>query len=346
MARGGAESGYERLKRELREKKLGSFYIFTGEETYLRDHYLSLVRRQLVDEATEEFNFHRFTSETLTPQALADSVEALPMMAQRSMVQVDDVDFFKLPEAQREQYAAIFSDIPDYCTVALVYETVAYKPDRRLKKLAAAMEKAVVAEFCRQSERELADWISRHFRKSGKSISYPMCQYLIQITGGTMTALRAEIGKLASYSEGGEITKADIDAVVEPVLDAVVFDLTDAIAAGNYALAVRKLETLLQMQEEPLNILGAISAQMRRILTAKTLLSGGKGMAELMQLCALKEYPARKTMEFARKLPQELCDKAALWCLDTDWKIKNSYDDPRRLLELLVLQLAQEAKHG
>ena len=33
MARGGAESGYERLKRELREKKLGSFYICPGEET-------------------------------------------------------------------------------------------------------------------------------------------------------------------------------------------------------------------------------------------------------------------------------------------------------------------------
>ena len=32
--------------------------------------------------------------------------------------------------------------------------------------------------------------------------------------------------------------------------------------------------------------------------------------------------------------------------LETDRKMKTSYDDPQRLLEKLLLQLAQEARHA
>ena len=32
--------------------------------------------------------------------------------------------------------------------------------------------------------------------------------------------------------------------------------------------------------------------------------------------------------------------------METDYHMKTSYDDSERLLELLVLQLAQEAGHG
>ena len=39
------------------------------------------------------------------------------------------------------------------------------------------------------------------------------------------------------------------------------------------------------------------------------------------------------------------CEKAVLLCRDTDHKLKTSYDTEERLLELLLLQLAEEARH-
>ena len=38
--------------------------------------------------------------------------------------------------------------------------------------------------------------------------------------------------------------------------------------------------------------------------------------------------------------------KAAELILETDYRLKTSYDDSQRLLELLVLELAREASHG
>ena len=51
-------------------------------------------------------------------------------------------------------------------------------------------------------------------------------------------------------------------------------------------------------------------------------------------------------MDAARQFRPEFRAKAAEVVLETDYKIKTSFDEPERLLELLILQLAQEARRG
>lgn len=96
---------------------------------------MELATKKLTDGPAGEFNFHRFSADDCTPQALADAIDAMPMMAERTLVRVDDVDLFKQPEGAREQYAAILSDIPDYCCVLFVYDTVEFKINSTMKKL-------------------------------------------------------------------------------------------------------------------------------------------------------------------------------------------------------------------
>ena len=158
--------------------------------------------------------------------------------------------------------------------------------------------------------------------------------------------MAAEISKVAAYCTAQDVSRADIDAVVEPVLDAVIFELTDAIAEGRHASALQILRTLLRMQEEPIPILGAIGANLRRAAAAKTLLASGKGTNELMKLYGMSSYPAQKAFGFARRMPERFFRAALPLCAETDYQIKTSYDDPGALLELLILRLAQEASHA
>jgi DNA polymerase III delta subunit len=60
----------------------------------------------------------------------------------------------------------------------------------------------------------------------------------------------------------------------------------------------------------------------------------------------MQDFAARKTMEAARRFRPEFCKKAAQLVLETDYQMKTSFDNSERLLELLLLQLAQEAKNG
>ena len=343
----GKADNLQILKNDIRSATPARLYIFHGEEAFLQHHYFEQLKKMLLDDLTESFNFHKLTGETFDIQSFADSVEAMPMMAEYTLVQVDDVDLFKLPEADRTKIAEVLSDIPDYCTVVFTFETLSWKPDKRLKKLWDAIDfNATVVEFAKQGQRELVAWVSRHFLARGKRISNDLCAYLIEITGGTMTALAGEIAKIASYSGADEIVKADIDAVTEPVMDAVVFQMTDLLGEGKYGQALLKLQTLLKMQEEPLYILGAIGGHFRRISTARVLLDSGRNASELMRLYRIPDFAARKTMEAARRFRPEFCAKAAQLVVETDYKMKTSFDDPERLLELLILQLSQEARHG
>ena len=339
-------NGIQALKTAIREKNPGRLYFFHGEETFLLQHYLDQLRKLLTDELTESFNFHKLTGENFDIRSFADAVENLPMMAEHTMVWVDEIDIFKLGESDREKMSEILSDIPEYCTVVFTYETTPWKPDKRLKKLWEAVEKnAQTVEFAKQEQRDLIPWITRHFAANKKRITPELCAYLIDITGGTMTALAGEISKICAYSGAEDICKSDIDAVTEPVLDAVVFQMTDLLGQGEYGAALIKLRTLLKMQQEPIAILGAIGGHFRRLGTARTLLDNGKTAAELMRLCGMGDYPARKAMSAAGRFSGAFYARTAELILETDRQMKTSYDEPDRLLEVLVMRLAQEARH-
>ena len=254
------------------------------------------------------------------------------------------MDLFKMNESDRGHMIDVISDIPDYCTVVFTFETVPWKPDKRLKKLWEAVSQGQIVEFAKQGERELVTWISRHFASRGKNIDSRLCTYLIDLTGGTMTALSGEISKICAFSGADTICKADIDAVVEPVLDAVVFQMTDLMSAGKYGEALLKLQQLFKMQQEPLAILGAVGGHFRRLGTARTLLDAGKNASDLMKLCGIPDYPARKTMEACRRFKPDFFKTASQLVVETDYAMKTSYDEPERLLEILILQLSQEAK--
>ena len=129
-------------------------------------------------------------------------------------------------------------------------------------------------------------------------------------------------------------------------MDAVVFQMTDLLGEGKHAAAFAKLQQLLKMQQEPLSILGAVGAHFRRLGTAKSLLDAGKNISALMELCGMSEYIAKKTIEASRRFSLDFCRLSAELVAETDYKMKTSYDDPERLLELLMLQLAQEARRG
>ena len=65
-----------------------------------------------------------------------------------------------------------------------------------------------------------------------------------------------------------------------------------------------------------------------------------------MKMYHMTDYAAKKTMSTATKFSGSFYAKAMEMVLETDAKIKTSYDAPERLLEVLILQLSQEARHA
>lgn len=344
MAKSGKPdtSGLDQLKKDLSAGKPGQLYVFHGEETYLRDHYLGRLREAVLTGGLGEFNRHDLSARDMSPHALEEAVDCLPMMAERTLVEVADFDLFKAGEKDREEYVRILSNLPDYCCLVLLYDVLEYKPDARTKLAQTVKAHGVVVNFARQSPRELADWVRRHFKAQGKEIDPRLCEELIFLCGDLMHTLQQEIGKIAAYAKGERITRADVEAVATPQLSAVVFRIADAIGEKNFDKAASTLGELYQMQKTPYEIMGAFGKQMRQLYSARLALDGGKNAAWVSQLWGMR-YPADRLMVSARRFSLPWCRNAVIRCAQTDLAMKSTGQDAKELMTTLLLELANTA---
>lgn len=334
--------GYKLFKEDLKSGDFRRMYVFYGEESYLIESCRKALKKKLIDPVTEDFNYHRFTQENFSITAFQEAVEALPMMAEHSMVEVTDINFFSFPEADRNVMGEIFGDIPEYCTILFVYDAVEWKPDKRYKKLYGAMD-SVCSQVAmnKQSERELIPWIKRQLLAAKKGMQDELCRYLIMQTGGSMTTLAAELQKLICFTDQEEITRYDIDQVVIPVLEAAIFDITRDIGNRDFDSALQKLKDLLRQDTEPIVINAVIGRQMRQMYTAKVLSEGGKGSYELMSLYGIRDFAAREVYNQARGYKKQQLREGCRLTAMTDYQMKTSGGSGEALLENLVLQLGQ-----
>ena len=341
----GTNNSMKGLRDALKSGRVANVYIFYGEETYLRRYYLDELSKLLVPAGFEEFNYHRLDGKSLTLQELSEAVEAMPMMAEHTLVTVTDYDIFKQDEKSREIFIDLLSDFPDYCTLVFIYDQITYKRDGKMKKLCAALDRiAVEVEFCQQERAQLLRWLKRRFAALGKEIDSAAADHLLFSCGTLMTDLVPEIEKIAAYAKGPSITVEDINAVVDPVLDARVFDMTNAITAGNYDRAAKVLGELLRMQMEPIVILAAVGKELRRLYTARMALDGGMDRYWLKQLWGMNsDYPAKLLMQAAQRIDRRWCRDAVQRCQILDRRMKSERNmDNESELTMFLMELSQK----
>ncbi|MCI2055868.1 MAG: DNA polymerase III subunit delta [Oscillibacter sp.] len=341
------DAGFQKLKEDLKAGTPANAYLFYGEESYLREYYLGELRKALVPKGFEEFNYHVLDGKELSMQSLSEMAEAMPMMAERTLLVVNDCDLFKLAEEQREKLIALLEDLPEYCCIVFAYDTVAYKLNKTVKKLCAALDKHVqTVEFRPSDNSDLVPWIIRHFKALDKEIDRQSAEYLIFLCGGLMTGLLPEIEKIGAYTKGKTVTQRDIDAVADPVLSAEVFKLSDAVARGDYNEAARLMGDLLKMQTDPILISAALGGQLRRIYTARMAIDNSKDRYWLMDLWQQKsDYVVKLWLNAAKRTTLAWCADAVKQCQILDRRLKSERGiDGVGELKLLLVRLGAQKK--
>lgn len=329
------------LKHALRGGTPGRLYLFHGEEAYLREYYLGELKKALLPEGLEDFNLHTAQGKECSAAWIEQAVNCLPMMSGRTLVQVTDFDLFSQSEKDRELLCSLLCDLPEYCCLVFVYDLLPYKADGRSKLAAAFKSHGAVVDFQRQEQGDLTDWICRRFKAAGHTIDTEDARYLIFLCGDLMTNLASEIGKIAAYASAQRVTRADIDAVAIPQIDAVVFQMTDAMAHKNFEKASAVLADLLHAQEPGVMILSVMGKYFRQLYTARLYLDRGKGRAEFMALWNMKNsYPADKLLDAAKGFSLVWCRHAVQRCSETELALKSSYGQDRELLVSLLMELA------
>ncbi len=330
---------YNQEVRRLKDEGPERLYLLWGPEDYLRECFLTELRKICLPEGEDSFSFRRLNGPDLDVQAMREAVDAMPFLTERSFVEIRDVDWNRLKEG--DAVLNVLRDLPDYCTVALV-QGAAFEPDGRIKLVKGLRALARELKFTAQSQDALIRWISKRFAAAGKSVELEAAQRLIFVSGDLMNRLIPEIEKVAAYAKGEKVTAADVDAVASHIPEAVIFEMTDCISRKEFNVTLSILaELLADKNSEPIAMIGMLAMQMRNLYAARLALENGLGANFLLESGAVKyDFQARKLVQAARGYTLERLIRAVELCAETDYRMKSSGGDSAALFQDAVLRIA------
>jgi len=338
----GPDDSLTRFRAALKEgrDKLGRCYVFYGPEDYLRGFYINEAINALVDEDKKDFNLNVFDGRSFSIEALGGAVESLPVFAERKAVLVKDVDIFKLDAIKTAGLEDILAGLEDY--VCLIFNLSNSAEDLgKASKLTAALKKYAQLVFCDLADDALLQkWIIRRFSGLSKRCSAETAGRLIFMAGSAMNGLIPEIEKLAAYC-GQEIKAADIDRIVVPRMEAVVYNMTDCIVEGRAGPALETLGSLYYQKHEPTVLLAAVNRVFRQLYFVKLAVREHKGQAYIKEALGIRyDFALRKLLGAAQRTGVELLRAAVIRGAELDAAMKSEYFDKSEALEIFVTELS------
>lgn len=334
---------YNAERKKLRSGGPARLYMLRGEEDYLRDDFLSEIKKLCLEEGTEAFNLHRFRGPGLDMGEFRDAVEAMPFMAERTLVEVRDLDVNKTSGYDPELLKAILSDLPEWVTVVFLFAP-GYHPDGKLTAVRTIRKVGVDLEFTSPGEGEMIRWVRRHVEALGKRIDGSTASYLLFVCGSRMNALLPEITKISGAAAGEEITRTDIDAVAKPTPETTIFKLIDALGAKDFDKAASLLADLLADRDEPPpKQIFWIGEQYRRLYAARIALDEHLPDSYILDCCpelGRNTYGLSIVKRTCRNYSRERLARAVRLCVECDFGMKDSGPDEEELMKELILRLA------
>lgn len=265
--------------------------VMTGSNAYLMQRDL----HQIIDEFVEKYgdSIERFDGSELTSSdSLLDSVRSISFLEPRKLVIVRDFSQSKDVVKDIEEIVGQTADSTD---LVLVDE----KLDKRTTMFTYLKKNTDVKKYDSLKPYELENWLKNEAKSKNIQIQPSEIRFLIERVGPNQQLLSQEISKLSL--NGSEITKELIEESVEPTPQSKVFDMLDALFAGNLKKALELYADQRSQGEEPQKIESMITWQLQQLTYA--VFSPNQSIEDLTK-AGVSPYGAQKVHNMAKRISE------------------------------------------
>jgi DNA polymerase-3 subunit delta len=312
-------------------KVVAPLYAVIGEEDLLRDTAVALIKHAVLGAEGNDFNCDVFHGDEAEGAEIAACASEVAVFAPRRLVIVKAAD--RLAAKQSEMLLPYLKSPNDTTTVVFV----AAKLDGRLKFSQALIQASLVVDCGPLKDSQLLPWLQQEADRLGVRIDEEALHVLREVSGGSLSAVRRELEKLASYVLDRVATATDVAALRGTQPGASVFDLAAAIGAQQRGATLGILARNLEAGEAPLRILGSLVWQYRRLWKVKELVKQAGREGEAARLLRMDPYKVRP---FLGQFSEAHLREAFRLFLETDQKLKGgSGGKPAMLLDQLMFKL-------
>ena len=155
-------------KAKLKKNEYAGAYLFYGDEAYMKDHYVSQLRKVVLEGPVPEFNYSVYEAEKLDVEKIAEEAYMLPLMADYKMIEIQAFSAASLTAAVSSSLADIISDLPEYFILLFTVrsgedEEKAIEKKEPTPFVAAMKDYGNIVKFESESGNKLLAWMNRHF---------------------------------------------------------------------------------------------------------------------------------------------------------------------------------------
>ncbi len=231
---------FDALRRALKRGELAPAYYLHGPEDLLKDEVARAVLDQALDPSLRDFNFDQGSAASLDPEAVYALCNTPPMMADRRVVLIRDVEAWKRKTKVRATLLKCLERPSPHAVVLLVQGAAEAAEDKEL----AARATSVACDPLPPDR--AARWLAHRGTSRGVSFAPGAAEHLVRIVGAELGPLAAEMEKLAAVSAGEPVTVEQVSALVGVRRGETVYDWRDAVLDGDAGRAATLLGLVLQ----------------------------------------------------------------------------------------------------
>jgi len=328
----------KQLKTAITAKDFANLYLFAGNEKFLINQYLELVKGNALTGLFDDFNLFEFENEnpddvrtksTVNLEDVEQAVAQFPQMSDRILVIVKYSKFLELNDTKIQK---LLENIPQETTLIFVEEDI----KKISKPLLSIIEKVgQVVDFSKQSKADLAKWANMLFSKANKKVEINSLNWLVDVLDKDMFALSNTIDKLIFSTDEEIIPQSLIEQLVPVSAEYKIYDFSDKLIANNSKAVYQLLNDFKRNKEEPVVIITLLFGQLHAILMIKELKESGYPNPSDF-LAPNMKWLAGKLSGISWKIDKDRLLSTMNLCAQYDFDIKSGLIDGYPALEIII----------
>jgi DNA polymerase-3 subunit delta len=289
-------------------------YLVCGDDDPKIDAWRARVRRRAEDEngpgALEQFD-----GKVDKPEVVAAALMTLTFATGDRYLLVDGVEAWKAGEL--EPLEAALEGITEGTVLVLVARA---KPLARLVK---AVEKAggEQREYTAPKPWQMPKWAMERAAEEGLNIDSEAAKALVAVVGTRQQRIAREVERLSTLAHPKTQLSADqVRRLASGEATEQVYDLADALVAGDTATSLRLAERLTGAGDPPSKLSYAIVRRLRDVHRATELLDAGVPESKVAGAMKMPPWAAKRTLAQAKKADRDALARAL--CAFADLEIE------------------------
>ena len=230
---------FDAVLRSLPKSDPARAYYLHGPEDLLKDEVLRAILDRALDPSLRDFNLDQPAVGQLDPDMLFALCTTLPMMADRRVVVLREVEAMKRKPKLRAALVSYLERPAPETVLVLIQGAGEEAEDKEIAKAAVSVRCDPLP-----GERVLK-WLDRRAKGLGVELAPEAARHLAQAVGGELACLASELDKLAALAPGEPLTVEQVGELLGVRHGETLFDWRDAVMEDRADAAVRLLGPLL-----------------------------------------------------------------------------------------------------